>query len=295
MKERTTSREQLEQLAPGGYLFAIVDPCETPEILEKTAEIGSKAIPLFQGTRYEHYTSVSPYLVSVDPQVCDWIFVALRDTCWGIFLLTKANAAELYQHFQQFLSVQLPDGSVCFFRYYDPRILKVYLRSCNVHELAEFFGPVRGFGILEERGIHVFEHEAEKQCPSPGANVLRRIRPDQYQSFEYAAEEEFRKRVMRFVAANVPEALSGAPPERFTAAIDDGIAKARQYGMTWESSIVSFVTALFEVSPVFDHYPPFRVLLVDSTIDPNEKMERLIEFAKDADWKAASTVGRHRA
>jgi F0F1-type ATP synthase delta subunit len=65
--------------------------------------------------------------------------------------------------------------------------------------------------------------------------------------------------------------------------------------MTWESSIVSFVTALFEVSPVFDHYPPFRALLVDSTIDPNEKMERLIEFAKDADWKAASTVGRHRA
>ncbi len=38
--------------------------------------------------------------------------------------------------------VKDPDGNRLFFRFYDPRIFKTFLPTCNGDQLAEVFGPV---------------------------------------------------------------------------------------------------------------------------------------------------------
>jgi len=58
--------------------------------------------------------------------------------------LTSGKAlAEVLKHFRHFLMVKLADGRDAYFRFYDPRVLRAYLPSCNPAEAARFFGPVR--------------------------------------------------------------------------------------------------------------------------------------------------------
>jgi len=49
------------------------------------------------------------------------------------------------RHLRRFLIVRAPDGKRLYFRYYDPRVLSVYLPTCNAAELQYIFGPVRQF------------------------------------------------------------------------------------------------------------------------------------------------------
>jgi len=44
------------------------------------------------------------------------------------------------QHFRRFITVHDESGKPLLFRYYDPRVLRTFLPTCNAKELAEIFG-----------------------------------------------------------------------------------------------------------------------------------------------------------
>lgn len=46
-----------------------------------------------------------------------------------------------------------------------------------------------------------------------------------------------------------------------------GLRKALKYGLTWESSISTFVSLMFEVAPSFDRHPTIRALLSQPDCD----------------------------
>jgi hypothetical protein len=43
------------------------------------------------------------------------------------------------------LIVRDPSGNRLVFRYYDPRVLRVYLPTCYIGELGTVFGPINRF------------------------------------------------------------------------------------------------------------------------------------------------------
>ena len=45
-----------------------------------------------------------------------------------------------------------PTGKPLLFRYYDPRVLRVYLPTCNAEELKTLFGPVQAYIMEDESG-----------------------------------------------------------------------------------------------------------------------------------------------
>ena len=47
-----------------------------------------------------------------------------------------------------------------YFRYYDPRVLRIYLPACNKEELATIFGPVRRYVLEGEEKEMVIEYQA---------------------------------------------------------------------------------------------------------------------------------------
>lgn len=62
---------------------------------------------------------------------------------------------------RQFLFVKDEDGKELYFRFYDPRILRLYLPTCTKTETAAFFGPVLRFLIESEdaRSLLVFQQD----------------------------------------------------------------------------------------------------------------------------------------
>jgi hypothetical protein len=64
---------------------------------------------------------------------------------WGIFVVSAVDSKTLRKHFRTFLMVRSPEGKQLYFRYYDPRVLPVYLPTCNAAETTFVFGPVAAY------------------------------------------------------------------------------------------------------------------------------------------------------
>jgi len=61
---------------------------------------------------------------------------------WGIYALTSATMDILWKHCRSLLQAQDEQGRNLFFRFYDPRVMRVYLPTCNGMESKQVFGPV---------------------------------------------------------------------------------------------------------------------------------------------------------
>jgi len=57
-------------------------------------------------------------------------------------LLVVVELEQLFEHLRSFLKVKEPDDKELFFRFYDPRVLRIFLPTCNAQEVFQFFGPV---------------------------------------------------------------------------------------------------------------------------------------------------------
>ncbi|NJO18602.1 MAG: DUF4123 domain-containing protein, partial [Thioploca sp.] len=69
---------------------------------------------------------------------------------WGIFATAKANLRTMCQHFRGLLTVELPSGQTVAFRFYDPRVWRVFWPQCSEEERQVMFGPVVRYWVEGE-------------------------------------------------------------------------------------------------------------------------------------------------
>lgn len=69
---------------------------------------------------------------------------------WGVFLKSDTRMERLRRHLRTFLRVKSWRGQSLVFRYYDPRILRIYLPTCTSDELQRVFGPIQQFWTENE-------------------------------------------------------------------------------------------------------------------------------------------------
>jgi len=123
-----------------------------------------------------------PMLVHVDEHILEIITSTVGKEPWGVFAIAKATSTELWRHFRRYLVLKLPDGDKCQFRFYDPRLLPIYLYGCEDWELKKFFGPVRGFAIQNQEGMSLFQQPAVPESPlaqghtDPNFSIVRYLR-----------------------------------------------------------------------------------------------------------------------
>jgi hypothetical protein len=67
-----------------------------------------------------------------------------------------------------------------------------------------------------------------------------------------------------------------------------GVAKARRYGLTWESSLTIFVSHMLTINPEFDRHPAVHAALTDPKIPGDEKMQALLGLIGDDEWEEAA-------
>jgi hypothetical protein len=71
---------------------------------------------------------------------------------WGVLFTAYAEPLAIYRHLRKFLIIQSEDDRELYFRYYDPRVLGVFLPTCTTDQLAEFFGPIQTFISENDEG-----------------------------------------------------------------------------------------------------------------------------------------------
>lgn len=135
-------------------LYAILDAArEPPVVVQKVLHSGEQHESLYDGPVGETLANFGPYLVSLPKE--SGFLTALADEgwgrSWGVYLTSRQPFAEVRKHLRRFLTVLSPENKKMYFRFYDPRVLRVYLPNCNATELADFFGPIECFMVEGEK------------------------------------------------------------------------------------------------------------------------------------------------
>jgi Domain of unknown function (DUF4123) len=132
----------------GGPLFALLDATRDPlSILGMLRGSGEEYQNLYEGIRGKMLEAYAPYLVRLpgDSRLLETLVAQGWAKHWGIFIVSAADFKDLRKHFRTFLMVKGPEGKQLYFRYYDPRVLRVYLPTCNAAETDFVFGPVAAY------------------------------------------------------------------------------------------------------------------------------------------------------
>jgi hypothetical protein len=143
--ERTSSLRQWLFGAPEGQaVLAVIDGASIPGLRQQMSQLAARAVCLLPGELSAELQDAAPYLVRLEAegQFTTWLLEAGWGRHWGIYLTSGANERALRQHLRSLLTVYGPDGRPLFFRFYDPRVLRAYLRTCVSDELDAVFGPV---------------------------------------------------------------------------------------------------------------------------------------------------------
>ncbi len=149
-------RALLDQLFPGEEgvnAFAVLDGASVPELLKRLyGEAPPEFVCLYRGQLEPDMAEVAPYLVRLKEETpfTNWLMEEGWGKHWGIYVLAAANLKVMRRHFRTFLMVRDPEGKQVYFRYYDPRVLRIYLPTCTAQELGMVFGPVLRYGVEAE-------------------------------------------------------------------------------------------------------------------------------------------------
>lgn len=134
-------------------LFAILDSARAEDVPVRLEGSGAESVSLYRGEPEESLADVAPYLVQIDadPELLAWVTDEGWGDSWGVFLTSPASLEDLRKHFRRFLMAKDDEEQKFYFRFYDPRVLRIYLPTCTADEIRLVFGPVRSFLMESER------------------------------------------------------------------------------------------------------------------------------------------------
>ncbi|MDX2152275.1 MAG: DUF4123 domain-containing protein [Bryobacteraceae bacterium] len=145
-------------------VYAIVDGARSPKVFEAVLRTYQEKCCLFAGDLPWQLEQAAPHLVQLDPEEA-FTRVVLQQgwgNSWGVFFRSETSFTRLRKHLRRFLRVRDERGKWMLFRYYDPRVLRVYLPTCNAAELETVFGPIDCFITEDSDASRALEFRFEK-------------------------------------------------------------------------------------------------------------------------------------
>ena len=135
---------------PHANTYAVLDGAQIPDLLPRLHEQRPEYECLYRGELAPDIAEVAPYLVQLEPDsdFTLWLLEHGWGHNWGIYATSTADLRAMRRHFRTFLIVHDEEGKPLYFRFYDPRVLRVYLPTCNANELTMIFGFINSY-ILE--------------------------------------------------------------------------------------------------------------------------------------------------
>ncbi|HZF54967.1 MAG TPA: DUF4123 domain-containing protein [Polyangiaceae bacterium] len=133
----------LKDEAARGPLYAILDGARDPRILVLLREAPDEHRSLYEGTRGEALAEVAPYLVRFqrDSGLLDRLVTEGWEARWGIYIPSPLAFKDMRRHLRRFLMVEVEDTRQrLYFRFYDPGVLREFIPTCTVRQVAELLG-----------------------------------------------------------------------------------------------------------------------------------------------------------
>jgi hypothetical protein len=127
-------------------VYALLDGARDRRIVPMVRASGLEHRCLYSGSLSEPLERAAPYLVHLTPTASftmELLQLAWGQS-WGILttVLPDCTIDEQRRHLRTLLRVRTEDGRALVFRFYDPRVLRIYLPTCTADETRSMFGPI---------------------------------------------------------------------------------------------------------------------------------------------------------
>jgi hypothetical protein len=157
MAAAVTSEKLLEGFLAeeGQQACALLDGASVPGLLARLeADPTLEVACLLRGELPPDMAEVAPYLVRLEPgsEFAEWVVGTGWGQHWGTFVVSRQGFRALRDHLRALTLVYRGDGVPLYFRYYDPRVLRVFLPTCTPAQLKQMFGPVEAYLAESEAG-----------------------------------------------------------------------------------------------------------------------------------------------
>ena len=142
-------------------VFAVLDGASIPELRTKIHQMKPINHCLLSGDLEPDMQEVAPYLVRLLPNTpfTEWLLEECSGKHWGIFAQTRDTVIEMRKHFTELVDVYDEAGNPMTFRYYDPRVFRKFLPTCENEQLEAIFGKVDTYFAESENGENLIRFE----------------------------------------------------------------------------------------------------------------------------------------
>ncbi len=134
-------------------LFFLMDAARTgEENLSRALALNTNAVSLYSGRAEEELSLFGPWLFSF-PGPKDFFNLIVQSgwsNAWGVIVQAASTFENVRRHFDKFLLVKTAEGEEMYFRFYDPRVLRLFLPTCNAEQLQAFFAGIDRFICEDE-------------------------------------------------------------------------------------------------------------------------------------------------
>jgi hypothetical protein len=254
--------------------FAILDAARNDKIYPKLLETNVPAVCLFRGDKARELAHVAPYLVQLDPEFTRWLLETGWGKSWGIFVVSTDTLDQLKHHFRSILTVYDEDGNSLFFRYYDPRVLRVYLPTCNESELKIFFGEINRYVAEGEDGDTAIDYlRAAGQLSQHTVQL-------QMEALSKYMLEQFENRMVDHLRDILAVQTEDMTTEDLRHLIRQGVDKAEAYKITDELEVETYLECMVQYGVNFDTDTQTSwagEILRDERFSETDKMQRIDE------------------
>lgn len=144
-------------------LYAVVDAARDPRIGMLLSAWEGRFESLYDGEQGALLAPVAPYLVALPPgePLLQGLLAAGWGDAWGVFVTSRRPPREVRRHLRRFLLAETDAGRRLVFRFYDPRVLRVFAATITPRQHAE---------LLRELDAVLLE--------GPGPDALHRLSRD---------------------------------------------------------------------------------------------------------------------
>jgi hypothetical protein len=140
--------------------FVVLDGAISPAVRDLLNQAGVFYQSLYEGEQAADIAAFGPYLAEIQKggKLVPFLIKVGWGNSWGVFLSTKMDFAATRKHLRHFLMVDIEGGERVLFRFYDPRVMRVFLPTCNAEQRKEFFGQIEQILVESEKKTAVIRY-----------------------------------------------------------------------------------------------------------------------------------------
>jgi hypothetical protein len=124
--------------------YLLLDAAKMENSISDAFQLNPAYVSLYKGESEADLKMVAPYLFTFDYNsiFANWYLNKGLYNSWGVLLKSDFSIEVLQKHFRKFLMVSIENIGEHYFRFYDPRVLRIFLPTCSPDQIFELFQTI---------------------------------------------------------------------------------------------------------------------------------------------------------